>query len=367
MPPPQLESAPREEPEEESTPPPPPQLESAPSPEPELERAPSEEPEDESTPPPPPQLERAPSLPIPIRQELADPVTLADVAHDAQVGRLDDDVGAQPYPLADLDDLFETATDNGLSELSVDRPVDALEMPPRLRGRDHGDNDDNDDDRQFIDLSDLDIEPGLVLGPDDSEDDVPHEELVLDSDDEDYDAGRVESADEDEDDLEAAEAIAADLLEQLDIDNELEPEADAGIDYKNPLQILDKQDLVNIGWCQLSRSLPQKKVPIHRDFWHAAGAPKASDQRTARQRLAELTGIGLVRFECCPESHVCYEDPRYKNLTACPKKGCGIPRWTGRTRVIRGRKRHGEDDVVIRVRDASCALLSRYAVVAVVG
>ena len=60
----------------------------------------------------------------------------------------------------------------------------------------------DDNGEQYIDLSDLEIMPGL-LGPVDDEDGV-HEDLVLDSDDEGYDAGRVESADEDEDDLEAA-------------------------------------------------------------------------------------------------------------------------------------------------------------------
>ena len=111
--------------------------------------------------------------------------------------------------------------------------------------------------------------------------------------------------------------------------------------YQNPYQPVSRQDLVVVSWCQLSRALPQKMVPIHRDFWHAAGAPKASDQKTARQRLADLTGIRLVRYECCPELHVCYEDPRYRGLVACPKKECGIARYTEGTRVIKGRMRRG--------------------------
>ena len=182
-------------------------------------------------------------------------------------------------------------------------------------------------------------QPGLIGDNGAAMIDDDAEELVLDSDDEEYDA----------DEVEEAEAIAAELLDGFDYGDAAEHEADTGIDYRNPFQPIDRQELVNIGWCQLSRSLPQKMVPIHRDFWHAAGAMKAGDQRTARQRLADLTGIRLVRYECCPESHVCYEDPKYRHLQACPKTGCGKPRYTGRERIIRGRKRKGEADVVIKV------------------
>ena len=124
--------------------------------------------------------------------------------------------------------------------------------------------------------------------------------------------------DSDEEDT-VAEDIAADLLKEIYVDT--------WINYEAPYQPVDAKELVHLGWNQLSRDLPQRKVAVHRDFWHAAGAVKASDPRTARRCLEERTGIRIVRYECCPASHVCYEDTRYKNLDACPKEDCGLPRW----------------------------------------
>ena len=61
----------------------------------------------------------------------------------------------------------------------------------------------------------------------------------------------------------------------------------AHVDYVNPYQPVSAQDLVDIGWCQLSRPLPQKLVPVHRDFWHSAGAPKAIDQLGKEAHIRE--------------------------------------------------------------------------------
>lgn len=62
------------------------------------------------------------------------------------------------------------------------------------------------------------------------------------------------------------------------------------------------------------KSAPQRQAPIICSFWHAAGASKASDLRTARKHLAEITSIRQVGYSCCPNTHVCYADPRFSEL-----------------------------------------------------
>ena len=88
-----------------------------------------------------------------------------------------------------------------------------------------------------FDLSDLEDEPAPGHVPSDDSD-SEDERALWDSDDEEYDAGRVFSDSEEQSDLDRAEAIAADLLEELG-DNEVEE--DSNIDYRSPYQPVDKQ------------------------------------------------------------------------------------------------------------------------------
>ena len=124
--------------------------------------------------------------------------------------------------------------------------------------------DDETDQPRLLNLSDLDDEPALAYGPgndsDDSSDRSVHEELRLDSEDDDYDAGLVDSEDEDDDENEAAEAIAASLLDDLG-DDELEDHRD--IDYMNPYQPISKQALEIIGTIQYQRDLAWKIGRAH--------------------------------------------------------------------------------------------------------
>ena len=83
-------------------------------------------------------------------------------------------------------------------------------------------------------------------------------------------------------------------------------------------------------WKEMDRELYRIKIPTCFgdkirgifDFRKANEWKTWVKMGSAQRAHAGLIGIRLVRYECCPDSHICYEDPTLRNL----RPGCSWPR-----------------------------------------
>ncbi|KAA8910744.1 hypothetical protein FN846DRAFT_774739, partial [Sphaerosporella brunnea] len=77
---------------------------------------------------------------------------------------------------------------------------------------------------------------------------------------------------------------------------------------------------------------------------------KPLDPRTTEKRIATLTGVREVRYDCCVNGCISYSLPKYADLLDCPINTCKHPRY----RTTNGRQeayaRHSYIPVTHRLR-----------------
>ncbi|KAA8894380.1 hypothetical protein FN846DRAFT_756438, partial [Sphaerosporella brunnea] len=72
--------------------------------------------------------------------------------------------------------------------------------------------------------------------------------------------------------------------------------------------------------------------------------------RTTEKRIAKLTGIAEVKYDCCIKGCISYSLPKYAQLEQCPMKDCKHPRYRTSTERQEAYAQHTYIPVAHRLR-----------------
>ena len=104
-------------------------------------------------------------------------------------------------------------------------------------------------------------------------------------------------------------------------DSTLQQDEGDSFDYRGKLAPLDNQELRSMVFhdVQVTHHVPRVAMEAFRSL-HTEDRP--SDSRSTKKRMAAITGLDEVRYDCCVEGCISYSLPKYANLEVCPIKGC---------------------------------------------
>ena len=96
-------------------------------------------------------------------------------------------------------------------------------------------------------------------------------------------------------------------------------------DYRSKLGPLSIQEIRSFVFHDITVTHHVPRIAVQQfASLHTEDAP--FDARTTREHMQAVTGLGEVRYDCCPEGCISYALPRYANLTQCPISSCKHPR-----------------------------------------
>ena len=133
------------------------------------------------------------------------------------------------------------------------------------------------------------------------------------------------------------------------------PETESNFDYTRRWPGLSANEKLSLAFndISVSHNVPRSAVAQYRRCHDAENRP--SDYRTARRLMRKLTGVGEVRYDCCPMGCISYSLPRYRDLDRCPainKEGaiCGHARFAVKNGVAIPNAQHSYIPVTHRLK-----------------
>ena len=92
-------------------------------------------------------------------------------------------------------------------------------------------------------------------------------------------------------------------------------------DYRRKSSPLSKQEILSLVFHDIVITHHVPRL-AEQAFARLHDPDRPSDPRTTKRRLAALTGVEEIRYDCCLNGCISYALPRYADLTDCPINGC---------------------------------------------